>query len=572
MRQWYKSQIVCRFISVLWVFFGVISVANHASASVDWEKASKAVVKIYNVSRWSAGSLDARSPEGTDIKVPIAIPRMGHGSGIILTDQCLIATNTHVVEGAIALAVKLEELDFSFPARVVATFPKQDIAFILIDTPICESYRIAALEPRASALARGDEIIVLGYPLDVTATSASLTRGAFSRYADNPDIGRLLQTDAAINPGNSGGPAFDNEGDFLGISVARRANAEGMNYIIPAQNILAHIDDASSSESNADAAIRLRSINEGLYEMVARIAVEMIEKGALTSKEGFAALSDIFIPWIERLEDFELFAGSDFSPEVDLMIAGMFWDMGIASFMHSDATRSQQHLEKAMQLISRAVGQQPDLRANEFVQAVTSFRDPRVSTAATQGNGSKKTSKKENGKWLIGKMLWPELEVGFGILLASQVPPYVSRTQPLQLAAGLNFPLYQIDWFSNGVGLRLDYVGLMTKDPDNQLKLKVSHVISPEIVWQGRAELGKVDLFFEPSLMLSASQATLSGDFAFKPGADIQLGILIVDWVRLSAGVKVLSVLDDTAFMPTLMIGVQPSVLIAQSRRGSRGR
>merc|ERR550537_839426 len=95
---------------------------------------------------------------------------------------------------------------------------------------------------------------VAGYPHGGSAVS--ITNGVLSRvmamtyeFSQPPNPVNLpgnviaFQVDAAINPGNSGGPAFNQDGDFLGLAFAGISGAQSMGFVIPASVILARIPE-----------------------------------------------------------------------------------------------------------------------------------------------------------------------------------------------------------------------------------------------------------------------------------------------------------------------------------------
>ena len=59
-------------------------------------------------------------------------PRVGMGSGVILTPDGYIVTNNHVIEGADILEVTLNDKR-SFNAKIIGTDPSTDLALIKIE-------------------------------------------------------------------------------------------------------------------------------------------------------------------------------------------------------------------------------------------------------------------------------------------------------------------------------------------------------------------------------------------------------------------------------------------------------
>ena len=144
--------------------------------------------------------------------------RESQGSGVIVRPDGTILTNSHVVEGADRVIVKLQDRR-ELVAKIVGTDPASDVAVLKLDVP---GTRWPALPFGSSSHLRiGDVVFALGSPLglDQTATmgivSAKGREGlGITRYD------HLIQTDAAINPGNSGGAMINARGELVGINTA----------------------------------------------------------------------------------------------------------------------------------------------------------------------------------------------------------------------------------------------------------------------------------------------------------------------------------------------------------------
>ena len=157
----------------------------------------------------------------------------GHGSGFLVSDDGYVLTNEHVVGNAREVVVVMNENEYV--GRVVAAAPARDVALIEIDAPPPNS----ALPLCREMAAVGDEVYVIGTPLD-EELDLTVTKGIISQHRTVRGL-RYYQTDASINSGNSGGPAFNENGDVIGIAVAGLFTEDGagvgINYLIP-------IDDA----------------------------------------------------------------------------------------------------------------------------------------------------------------------------------------------------------------------------------------------------------------------------------------------------------------------------------------
>jgi serine protease Do len=158
---------------------------------------------------------------------------IGEGSGFFISADGYAVTNNHVVDHAKSVQVTTADGDI-YKARVIGTDPKTDLALIKVDGKGDFPYvKFAAQEPQV-----GDWVIAVGNPFGLGGT---VTAGIVS--AESRDIGAgpyddYIQIDAPINKGNSGGPAFDVNGNVIGINTAiysPSGGSVGIGFDIPAQ-------------------------------------------------------------------------------------------------------------------------------------------------------------------------------------------------------------------------------------------------------------------------------------------------------------------------------------------------
>ena len=140
------------------------------------------------------------------------------GTGVIVNANGTVLTALHVVDGADA--VKVTYADGTESAAVIAgSDAGQDIATL---TPA----RLPATVVPAvlgGGLAVGDDVVAVGNPLGLTATTTSGVVSGLDRVLSRGkagDIPGLIQFDAAVNPGSSGGPLINDRGQVTGIVVA----------------------------------------------------------------------------------------------------------------------------------------------------------------------------------------------------------------------------------------------------------------------------------------------------------------------------------------------------------------
>lgn len=162
-------------------------------------------------------------------------PRIGEGTGFIISDDGYILTNYHVVQHADQVKIGFRDGTEEI-ARVVGTDPSIDLALLKVE--------IDGLTPLplgdSEALRVGEWVIAIGNPLEFEQTVTVGILSAKNRRVPLPTLDRsglvtFLQTDAAINFGNSGGPLLDIDGNVVGINtaIARQNLAEGIGFALP---------------------------------------------------------------------------------------------------------------------------------------------------------------------------------------------------------------------------------------------------------------------------------------------------------------------------------------------------
>lgn len=148
-------------------------------------------------------------------------PRVGFGSGVIISKDGYIVTNNHVVEGADEIAVKLND-ERELKGRIIGTDPATDLALIKIEGDDFPTIPVG----NSDALKVGEWVLAVGNPFNlnstvtagiVSAKARSIGGGAANGQAAN--IQSFIQTDAAINSGNSGGALVNAKGELVGINA-----------------------------------------------------------------------------------------------------------------------------------------------------------------------------------------------------------------------------------------------------------------------------------------------------------------------------------------------------------------
>jgi serine protease Do len=221
------------------------------------------------------------------------------GSGFVISGDGYILTNSHVVEAADEITVRLTDKR-EFKAKVIGSDRRTDVALLKIDATGLP--RVAFGDP--SKLRVGEWVVAIGSPFGFDNTVTAGIVSAKGRSLPQENFVPFIQTDVAINPGNSGGPLFNLKGEVIGVNsmiFSRTGGFMGVSFAIP-------IDVA------ADVAEQLRTagrVNRGrigvvIQEVTKELAesfglpkpmgalVNSVEKGGPADKAGIQA-SDVIV-------------------------------------------------------------------------------------------------------------------------------------------------------------------------------------------------------------------------------------------------------------------------------------
>jgi serine protease Do len=156
----------------------------------------------------------------------------GEGSGFFITADGYAVTNNHVVDHAKTVDVTTDD-GTKYTAKVVGTDPKTDLALIKVDGKSDFPYvKFADRSPRV-----GDWVVAVGNPFGLGGTVTAGIVSARGRDIGSGPYDDYIQIDAPINKGNSGGPAFDIDGNVIGVNTAifsPSGGSVGIGFDIPA--------------------------------------------------------------------------------------------------------------------------------------------------------------------------------------------------------------------------------------------------------------------------------------------------------------------------------------------------
>lgn len=154
----------------------------------------------------------------------------GLGSGVVISPDGLVVTNSHVVGKEKAVSLRLGDTRH-MPAHVLGRDPDTDLALVKCDG----NGLVAARLGDSSRLRRGQIAIAIGNPLGFESTVTAGVISALGRTLHPPSgrpIEDVIQTDAPLNPGNSGGALVSTSGEVVGIATAIIAGAQGLCFAV----------------------------------------------------------------------------------------------------------------------------------------------------------------------------------------------------------------------------------------------------------------------------------------------------------------------------------------------------
>lgn len=217
------------------------------------------------------------------------------GTGMLITADGQILTNAHVVDGAVAIRVRLSGETEPRAATLLSSDLGNDLALLQIEGAGFPTVRFA--DPEGIGI--GDEVVAIGFALDLDG-EPTVTRGIISaveraistRFGVLDD---LIQTDAAVSSGNSGGPLLNASGEVVGVvtAVARGSEttaASNISFAISTRETLRVIGEL---RQHSDGSIRVEGyLGVGLADRTdggRGAVITEVQPGSPAARAGFRA-------------------------------------------------------------------------------------------------------------------------------------------------------------------------------------------------------------------------------------------------------------------------------------------
>ncbi|TSC56709.1 MAG: hypothetical protein Greene071421_341 [Parcubacteria group bacterium Greene0714_21] len=223
---------------------------------------------------------------------------VGGGSGFLVSPDGLVLTNKHVVLDQDAEYAVFTNEGKSYPAKVLAKDPFQDLAVLKIDEEqLVDSKGLFIQKPfpyaklgNSDTLEMGQTVVVIGNALGefrntvsvgvISGLSRTITAAGGSNFVET--IEDVIQTDAAINKGNSGGPLLNLAGEVIGINTATVLQAQSIGFAIPANKAKRGIEQVKLLGKIVYASLGVRYVL--IDEKIKQERSLQVDYGALVSK------------------------------------------------------------------------------------------------------------------------------------------------------------------------------------------------------------------------------------------------------------------------------------------------
>jgi serine protease Do len=216
----------------------------------------------------------------------------GQGSGFFISADGYAVTNNHVVDGASKVEVTADD-GKTYSAKVIGTDARTDLALIKVEGG--SNFQFAKLADGKPRI--GDWVLAVGNPFGLGGTVTAGIVSAMGRDIGNGPYDDFIQIDAPVNKGNSGGPAFNVDGDVVGVNTAiysPSGGSVGIAFSIPAstvKNVVAQLKD-KGSVSRGWIGVQIQPVTQDIADSLGMKKAE----GALVAepqKDGPAAKAGI---------------------------------------------------------------------------------------------------------------------------------------------------------------------------------------------------------------------------------------------------------------------------------------
>ena len=217
---------------------------------------------------------------------------MGQGSGFFVSADGYAVTNNHVIDGADKVEVTTDA-GKTYTAKVIGTDARTDVALIKVDGG--SDFPFAKLSEGKARI--GDWVLAVGNPFGLGGTVTAGIVSASGRDIGSGPYDDFVQIDAPVNKGNSGGPAFNMQGEVVGVNTAIYSPSGGnvgIAFSIPAatvKSVIAQLKD-KGNVSRGWIGVQIQAVTQDIADSMGLKQAE----GALVAdsqKDGPAAKAGV---------------------------------------------------------------------------------------------------------------------------------------------------------------------------------------------------------------------------------------------------------------------------------------
>ena len=221
------------------------------------EEESKKVADIIEETTSKVVGISKLKNTGSSILSKSDETELGLGTGIIVTDNGYILSNSHVTGEKYSICYITLENGNKYDGTVVWSDTDLDLSITKINAKNLECVELGD----SDAVRVGETVYAIGNPIGYefrrTVTSGIISAKNRTIKIEEEDkqsyMTDLIQTDATINPGNSGGPLITPAGQVIGINTVKISSAEGIGFAVPI-NIIKPIIESFKNTGNFEEA------------------------------------------------------------------------------------------------------------------------------------------------------------------------------------------------------------------------------------------------------------------------------------------------------------------------------
>ena len=221
------------------------------------EEESKKVADIIEETTRKVVGISKLKNTGSSILSKSDETELGLGTGIIVTDNGYILSNSHVTGEKYSICYITLENGNKYDGTVVWSDTDLDLSITKINAKNLECVELGD----SDAVRVGETVYAIGNPIGYefrrTVTSGIISAKNRTIKIEEEDkqsyMTDLIQTDATINPGNSGGPLITPSGQVIGINTVKISSAEGIGFAVPI-NIVKPIIESFKNTGNFEEA------------------------------------------------------------------------------------------------------------------------------------------------------------------------------------------------------------------------------------------------------------------------------------------------------------------------------